>query len=652
MSLAALQPHLETLGWSALTVLFIIVGSYLIARLASWIAGRAGQPGSEQRKIFWGFLFASPWIIGFVIFVVGPALTSLYYSFTDYKLGDPINWVGLNNYATLLTGKGTAGKQFAQAMYNSFYYAIIGVPLQVIAALLMAMLLNQDLKGIRIFRLIFYIPVILAGGPAVLLAWRYMLASNGGFINEISHAIASHVFFVDWIYRGFIYAVEGFNGFYVGVVKGDPIGPLKYTLPALLGAMTLLALAWGAWSQSKRNLALNVAEIVGVITGALLFARGMITDPFEPAMIFGGGLIVLPGAMLAAWRGGAKRARVWQIGTLLIAIVTIAALLLTSDDATRAVYIPLIVIAAAPMVVSLFGAWNRRKYMLLGALAVVLLVLVAARMVPQMVGDNRWQTLTQVATLQTSVPVTTDTKVLNAYGDVTPSSLWLYLLVVAVVAGLAWANNRNPRAQRIVILVGLAVFALIAVGSILDGARYFQAFDAVAQATSKPNYHFALFNKVVGVFPDSNRAPLWLTSELWTKPSLILITMWSSGAGMLIFLAALKGVPKAFYEAAEVDGASRWQRFYKITLPLISPALFYNIVIGVIAALQTFESVYIISDQNTQDSLSSAAYFLFVRTFRQLAIGQGAAVSWILAAIIILLTALQFRYSNWVHYEN
>ncbi len=652
MSLAALQPHLDTLGWSALTVLFIIVGSYLIARLASWIAGRAGQSGSEQRKIFWGFLFASPWILGFVIFVVGPALASLYYSFTDYKLGDPITWVGLNNYSTLLMGKGTAGKQFAQSMYNSFYYAIIGVPLQVIAALLMAMLLNQQLKGIHIFRLIFYIPVILAGGPAVLLAWRYMLASNGGFINEISHALASHVFFFDWLYRGFIYAVEGFNGFYVGVVKGDPIGPLKYTLPALLGALTLLMLARGEWSQNKRNLAWNVAEIVGVITGALLFARGMITDPFEPAMIFAGGLIALLGTMLAAWRGAPKRARTWQIGALLIAALTMIALLLTSDDATRAIYIPLLVIAAAPLFVSLIGQWNRRKFMLLGALATVLVVLIAARMAPGLIGDNRWQALTQVASLQTSVPATTDTKVLSGYNDATPSSMWLYVAVVAVVAGLALANNRKPTAQKVVIFGGLAIFGLIAVGSIIDGARYFQAFDAIAQTTGKPNYHFALFNKVVGVFPDSDRAPLWLTSELWTKPSLILITMWSSGAGMLIFLAALKGVPKAFYEAAEVDGAGRWQRFFKITLPLISPALFYNIVIGVIAALQTFESVYIISDQNSSDALSSAAYFLFIRTFRQLNIGQGAAVSWILAGIIVLLTALQFRYSRWVHYEN
>jgi multiple sugar transport system permease protein len=145
--------------------------------------------------------------------------------------------------------------------------------------------------------------------------------------------------------------------------------------------------------------------------------------------------------------------------------------------------------------------------------------------------------------------------------------------------------------------------------------------------------------------------PLWLGSELWSKPSLILITMWSSGSGMLIFLAALKGVPGVFYEAAEVDGATAWQRFWRITLPMISPAMFYNVVIGMIAALQTFEAVYIIQNTQTEQSIASAAYFLFVRTFRQLEIGQGAAASWILAVIIVVLTIAQFRYSRWVHYS-
>jgi multiple sugar transport system permease protein len=197
---------------------------------------------------------------------------------------------------------------------------------------------------------------------------------------------------------------------------------------------------------------------------------------------------------------------------------------------------------------------------------------------------------------------------------------------------------------------GAALCGLLALGALLDGVHYFRQFDVLAAVSGQPVHHFALFRQVTAGFPDSQRVPLWLSNELWSKPSLVLITMWSSGAGMLIFLAALKGVPRVMYEAAEVDGASPWQRFWRITLPLISPAMFYNVVIGMIAALQTFEAVYIIQNTQTEQSLASAAYFLFVRTFRQLEIGQGAAASWILAVIIVILTVAQFRYSRWVHY--
>ena len=118
-----------------------------------------------------------------------------------------------------------------------------------------------------------------------------------------------------------------------------------------------------------------------------------------------------------------------------------------------------------------------------------------------------------------------------------------------------------------------------------------------------------------------------------------------------VMLAGLQQIPKELCEAASIDGATGWQKFTRITLPMISPAMFYNVVIGLIAALQTFEAVYIIQNTQTEQSLASAAYFLFVRTFRQLEIGQGAAASWILAVLIVLLTVAQFRYSRWVHYD-
>src|SRR5688572_4082201 len=117
---SSIQARVDTLLWAAATVLFIIVGSVAIAHLARLIARRLRISEAEQRKIYWGFLFASPWIIGFVIFVVGPALASLYYSVTDYQLGKDLNYVGLENYRTLLMGEGAQGRRFTNAMFNSF----------------------------------------------------------------------------------------------------------------------------------------------------------------------------------------------------------------------------------------------------------------------------------------------------------------------------------------------------------------------------------------------------------------------------------------------------------------------------------------------------------------------------------------------------
>lgn len=648
----SLQPHLETLLWSAATVLFIVVGSFLLGRLASWVGGRLGLSASERNKVFWGFLFAGPWILGFLIFVLGPSLASLYYSFTDYKLGETPVWSGLENYRELLLGEGAHGRRFSQAMYNSFYYAVVGVPLQVGTALLMAVLLNQQLRGIKVFRLIFYLPVILAGGPAVLLAWRYMFAANGGFVNVTLQNLAQSFFLFDWIYRFFIYAVEGFNGFYAGISRGDPIGPLSYTLPALIGALALFTVLRGEWTEARRGRLLTIAEVVGGAVAVILIGRGLVADPLDPTLVYAGGLVALVGALLSASRQRVRSARGWQVGGLVVFAIALLAMLLVGTPEHQAIYIPAILISAAPLALSLFGAWNRPKFAVGAVLAVALSLIILARLVPGQLDNGQIAAIARPLVLASSIEQPDNVDYLTeTYAATTPSPLWIYGAVVVVLVGLASANNRYPRAHRYVIYGAFALFALLAVGTLVDGIRFFRAFDEIAQATGEPNYHFTLFRDTTRMFPDENRVPLWLTGELWTKPSLILITMWSSGAGMLIFLAALKGVPQVFYESAEVDGATRWQKFFKITLPMISPALFYNIVIGVIAALQTFEAIYIISTPQTQDNLASAAFFLFNRTFRQLFIGQGAAASWILAVIIVLLTMLQFRYSRWVHYE-
>jgi multiple sugar transport system permease protein len=166
---------------------------------------------------------------------------------------------------------------------------------------------------------------------------------------------------------------------------------------------------------------------------------------------------------------------------------------------------------------------------------------------------------------------------------------------------------------------------------------------------------FTLLNQVLRTgFPAETRVPLWLQSPLWTKPSFILLLVWSCGTMMLIFIAALRNVPPELHEAADVDGAGLLQRFFRITLPLISPATFYNVVVGIIAMLQMYELPYVLTrDQPTvQQSGYFVVYYLWQSTFRFNAMGYGAAISWILLLLILAITLVQFQLQRrWVTYD-
>lgn len=654
------QLRLDAIIWSVATIIFIIIGSFLVGKITERIALRLKLSQTESKKIFWGFFFASPWIIGFVIFVLGPSLVSLYYSFTKYELGGSPEWYGFGNFSDLLSGAGASGRRFKQAMFNSMYYAIIGVPLQIIAALSMALLLNTTIKGIRVFRLIFYMPVILAGGPAILLAWRYMLNPNGGFINETLTSLGDAFFLFDWLNRGMIFVVEGFNGFYAGLTRGDPIGPLKFTIPAFIGMLVLYLLIRGQWDKGKRLFAQRVAEVLFLIVGVILVGRGFQQNPLDLSYIVAWSLVVVGAWGLNTYLGHSGRAKGWQYTGLVVLAISFVIVLIQSADGALTFdgdnrttdYIITIGLSMIPIALTFLKDTDSRKLYILVAVVSIGIGVIFIRLVPDQLDGGRVGVVFDYVTMQTSLEHSDSLEYLE---DVFPSdsmsSLWIYGAVGLTMVGFVIYNARNPRTHHYLLLGAPVFFTLLTVGSLIDGLRYFNAFDTIAEAENGRVFHFALFRNVTEQFPDSNRVPLWTNNELWSKPSIILIQMWSSGAGMLIFLAALKGVPKSLYEAAEVDGANRIQKFFKITLPLISPAMFYNVVVGVIAALQTFEMIYIMQTPQNQDSLASAAYFLYQRTFQQLEIGQGSAMSWILAVIIVLLTIIQFRYSDWVHYE-
>ncbi|MBV7334540.1 sugar ABC transporter permease [Chloroflexi bacterium TSY] len=148
--------------------------------------------------------------------------------------------------------------------------------------------------------------------------------------------------------------------------------------------------------------------------------------------------------------------------------------------------------------------------------------------------------------------------------------------------------------------------------------------------------------------------PGWLTNPNWALTSVIIISLWAylGGNTMLIFLAGLQGVPQELYDAALVDGAGAWQKFRNVTLPLISPTLFFNLIIGVIGALKVFALAYVATQGGPNWATWFYALHLYRWSFEYFDMGYGAALAWIFAAILIVLTFIQFRFANrWVHYE-
>jgi multiple sugar transport system permease protein len=129
--------------------------------------------------------------------------------------------------------------------------------------------------------------------------------------------------------------------------------------------------------------------------------------------------------------------------------------------------------------------------------------------------------------------------------------------------------------------------------------------------------------------------------------------LWGAGGGMIIWLAGLKGIPQHLYEAAEVDGAGAWSQFVNITLPMISPYIFFNIVMGLIGTFQIFTQAYIMTSGGPVNSTLFYAYHLFNKAFRYLQMGEASAMAWVLFTIVFILTLFQLWFSKkWVHYES
>ncbi|GAB2518366.1 sugar ABC transporter permease [Microbacterium petrolearium] len=151
--------------------------------------------------------------------------------------------------------------------------------------------------------------------------------------------------------------------------------------------------------------------------------------------------------------------------------------------------------------------------------------------------------------------------------------------------------------------------------------------------------------------------PSWTTDPAWVKPGLVIMSLWTVGSSVLILLAALRGVPEELYESATLDGAGGWRRFLSVTLPMISPAVFFIVVVNTIAALQTFDEAYtaFFGAGNSTYSNDAALFYviyLFQQAFEFLHMGYASAMAWVLFVVIMAITAVQMVLSRrLVHYE-
>ena len=207
--------------------------------------------------------------------------------------------------------------------------------------------------------------------------------------------------------------------------------------------------------------------------------------------------------------------------------------------------------------------------------------------------------------------------------------------------------------------VGFALFVAHVLNFKLRGINFFRsAFylpsilgGSIATAVLW-RFLFARNGLVNGILGQFGIEPIaWLADEHYSMWTIVLLFMWQFGSAMVIFLAALQNVPQSLYEAAEIDGASRTQQFWRITVPLITPVIFFNVIMQMVHAFQEFNGPYMVTEGGPLHSTYVLALYIYDQSFRYFNLGYGSALSWVLFALVAALAALSFWSSRyWVFY--
>jgi multiple sugar transport system permease protein len=230
--------------------------------------------------------------------------------------------------------------------------------------------------------------------------------------------------------------------------------------------------------------------------------------------------------------------------------------------------------------------------------------------------------------------------------------------------GLSLANTLFYVVMAVPLEIIFALILALLLNRVGRGAGFFRVLyylPKMTPAVATAAVFFLLLNGNSGAINQflrlfSIEGPQWLVDPAWVKPSIVIMTLWTVAGTMVIFLAALKNVPVELYEVASLDGAGAIRRFFSITLPMISGAMFFNVIVLSIAAFQIFDQAYLLfwRDQSNASPEASLFYaiYLFQQAFRQFNFGFAAAMAWLLFVIIMLITFIQVKVGNrFVYYE-
>lgn len=213
----------------------------------------------------------------------------------------------------------------------------------------------------------------------------------------------------------------------------------------------------------------------------------------------------------------------------------------------------------------------------------------------------------------------------------------LYLpLSIVIALGLAMLLNQKVR--------GVGLFrTLFYLPTLTQGVATYTLWSVIYEPET------GLVNRFLRHFVA--HPPEWLIDPRWAKVALVIMALWSVGGTMLIFLAGLQGIPASLYEAADLDGAGPWGRFRNVTLPMLSPTIFFNMVMLTISSFQVFAASFVLTSGGPSNSTLFYVYYLFNRAFVYFNMGYASAMAWLLFALILALTVLQLRLSKrWVYY--